>query len=175
MNAPVQQSSLAAPNIEEDPYFRHLIGQTHKSDAMRDELVACCSAWVKRQLEQQRRLAPAVGLTNERIIGIGHRHGLSDEDGKMLAFARGVLGAATHATGPAPAPPVSHSAQRKIDTLSIEARQLQEKAEAWRASSVPMLETLNHLSTAAPDEATRQEARAAIAAAFPKKDTPWTS
>lgn len=172
MNAPARQDSMQQPSIEDDPYFRHLIGQTHKSDAMRAELVACCSAWVKGQLEHHRRAVPALGLTNTLLVGLGHAAGIVEvAEEKLVRFARSVLGAATNPTGPAKPPPQSESALRKIEMLNRDLK----RAQAWQACAAPMMETLRDLSASAPDDATRKRAQQGLDAAFPKKEDQWTS
>lgn len=95
-------------DINSDPYFRHLLAATFKSEAARQQLAECVNTWHKNQLERYRRSPPAVGLTNERLQELAMLASLQGDPDKIVDYARSVLSAATHAS------PLLVAAQRAI-------------------------------------------------------------
>lgn len=96
MNTHAIAPSVQLADINSDPYFRHLLGSTFKSEAARQQLVECVNTWHKNQLERYRRSSPAVGLTNERLLDLAVLASLVGDPDKIVDYARSVLSAATH-------------------------------------------------------------------------------
>jgi hypothetical protein len=95
-------------DINSDPYFRHLLGTTFKSEAARKDLAACVNTWHANQLERYCRSPPAVGLSNERLLDLAVLASLRGDPEKIIDYARSVLSAATHAS------PLLAAAQRAL-------------------------------------------------------------